>query len=86
MNKKLNSINPNIPNYISKRIVDGANVAFSSRIGNKADIRNISILFSKLKEFQKDRPTLKYEVICDSSLKYKISNQRDRRLAVKYCV
>ncbi len=62
-----------IPTNIKKFIIDGSNIAFASREENKANIKNLEILLSTLREFQQIRPDLTFEIICDASLKYRIS-------------
>ncbi len=62
-----------IPTNIKKIIVDGSNVAFASRDEEKADIKNLEILLTALREVQHARPELTFEVICDASLKHHIT-------------
>jgi hypothetical protein len=67
------SIIKNIPKKVNKIIIDGANIAYASRIGKKADINNLIILLSGLRLLQKERPEMTFEIICDAGLKRSIT-------------
>lgn len=63
-----------LPKNITKIVVDGANVAFATKIGKKADINNLKLLLTQLCLIKETRPDLTFEIICDASLKHRISN------------
>jgi hypothetical protein len=64
-----------VPKNINKIVIDGSNIAYFSKIGRKADINNIIILLGHLRLLQKERPAIKFEIVCDAGLKNGISNK-----------
>jgi hypothetical protein len=59
---------------IKKIIVDGSNVAFATKIQNKATFSNLKRLKAQLDELIAENPKILVEIVCDASLKYSIDD------------
>ncbi len=71
-----------LPENIKKVIIDGANIAFTTRNSkNKADIQNLVVLQEELNRLKLVREDLDWIIICDASLRFAIS---DRKLYEKW--
>ena len=67
-----------IPEHIKKVIIDGANIAFTSRNKkNKADFQNLVILQKELEDLKLIREDLEWFIICDANLRYAISEPKE---------
>ena len=66
-----------LPENIKKVVIDGANIAFTTRNKkNKAEFKNLVLLQEELNNLKLAREDLDWLIICDASLKYAISEPR----------